>query len=118
MGASDSGMGLRQRLLDLIESSGLSDRQLSLLATCSVDTVRNMRRGSCPRLDTLEALCRALGGRLEIVPLDERRKPPKGLPAVEKRPAWSDRFREEIRQDLVEILGRNDKGGSSPNGVE
>ena len=65
-------------------------------------------------LDTLEALCRALGGRLEIVPVDERRKSPKGLPAVEKRPEWSGRLCREIRQDPVEILGRNGKGGSSP----
>ena len=112
MGASDSRMGLRQRLLDLIDRSDLSDRQLSVLASRSVDTVRNMRRGCYPRLDTLEALCRALGGRLEIVPLDERRKPSEGLPAVERRPAWSDRLREEIRQDLVEIVGSGDKGGS------
>jgi hypothetical protein len=54
-------------------------------------------------------LCRAPGGRLEIVPLDEWRIPPKGLPAVEKRPAWSDKLRDEIRQDLVEILDRGDK---------
>ena len=73
-----------------------------------------MRRNSYPGLDTLEALCRGLGGRLEIVPLDERRKSPKGLLAVENRPAWSDRLREEIRQDPFEILGRNRKGGSSP----
>ena len=63
--------GLRQRLLELIGSSGVSDRKLSLLATGSTDTVRNMRRGSSPRLDSLEALCRVLGFRLEMVPLDE-----------------------------------------------
>lgn len=118
MGASDSRMGLRQHLLDLIDRSGLSDRQLSLLANCSEFTIRNMRRGSYARLDTLEALCYALGGRLEIVPLDERRSPPKGLPAVKKRPAWSDRLREEIRQDLAEILGGGDKGGSPKKGAE
>ena len=118
MGASDSRMGLRQHLLDLIDRSGLSDRHLSMLANCSEDTIRNMRRGSAPRLDTLEALCHALGGRLEILPLHEPRKPPKGLPAVEKRPAWSDRLREEIRQDLVEILGSGDKGGSPKNGAK
>lgn len=71
-----------------------------------------------PRLDTLEALRRALGGRLEIVPLDERRKPHKGFPVVEKRPAWSNRLREEIREDLVEIRGRDDKVDSSTNGAE
>ena len=118
MSASDSARDFRRRLLDLVDSSEMSDRQLSMRATSRVDTVRNMRRGSYPRLDTLEALCRTLGGRLEIVPLDERRKPPTGLPAVETRPAWSDRLRDEIRQDLVEILGRDDKGGSSSNRAE
>ena len=39
-----------------------------------VDTVRNMPRSFYPRLDALEALCRALDGRLEIVPVSERRK--------------------------------------------
>ena len=116
--ASDSAMDFRRRLLDLIDRSDLSDRQLSSLRSRSADTVRNLRRGSYPRLDTLEALCRALGGRLEIVPLDERRKPPKGLPVVEKRPARSNRLREEIHEDLVEILGHDDKVDSSTNGTE
>ena len=58
MTASDSNKDFRQRLLDLIDHSGVSDRQISLLATNSPDTVRNMRRGICPRLDTIEALCR------------------------------------------------------------
>ena len=79
-------MGLRQRLLELIDRSGVSDRRLSLLATGSTDTVRNMRRGSTPQLDSLEALCFVLGFRLEMVPLDEPGQPPEGAPAVEKRP--------------------------------
>lgn len=47
---SDSGSDthLRQRLLDLIDRSSVSDRRLSLLATGSADSVRNMRRGSSP----------------------------------------------------------------------
>ena len=49
MSASDSNMSFRQRLLELIDSSGVSDRRLSLLATGSADTVRNLRRGSSPR---------------------------------------------------------------------
>ena len=85
-------------------------RRLSLLATGSSDTVRNMRRGSSPRLDSLEALCRVLSFRLEIVPLDEAGQPPAGDPIVEKRPEWSRRLREEIRRDLLKILNRGNKG--------
>ena len=109
MTASDSNMGLRQRLLNLMDRSGVSDRRLSLLATDSTDTVRNMRRGSSPRLDSIEALCRVLGFRLEMVPLDEPAQPPEGAPAVERLPERSRRLREEIRQDPVELLGRADK---------
>ena len=110
MAASNSRIGFRQRLLDLIDRSGVSDRRLSLLASGSTDTVRNMRRGSSPRLDSLEALCRVLGFQLQIAPLDEPGEPVEGAPNVEKRPEWSRRLREEIRQDLVEILGRTGKG--------
>lgn len=106
MSAYDSNADFRQRLLELIGSSGVSDRQLSLLATGSADTVRNMRRGSSPRLDSLEALCRVLGVRLEMVPIDEPGQATEGVPAVEKRPEWSRRLREEIRRDLIDILGR------------
>ena len=75
MSASDSNRGFRQRLLELIDRSGVSDLRLSLLATGSTDTVRNLRRGSSPRLDSLEALCRVLGFRLEMAPLDEPAQP-------------------------------------------
>ena len=109
MTTSDSRMGFRQRLLALIDRSGVSDRRLSLLATGSTDAVRHMRGGSWPRLDTLEALCRVLGVRLEIVPLDEPGQAPDGAPAIERRPEWSRRLREEIRRDLIEILSRADK---------
>ena len=110
MSASDSNTGFRQRLLELIGSCGVSDRQLSLLATGSADTVRNRRRGSTPRLDSLETLCRVLGFRLEMVPLDQPGQVTEGAPPIEKRPEWSRRLREEIRRDLVEVLGRGGKG--------
>ena len=110
MSGGDSITEFRQRLLDSIDRSGVSDRQLSLLATGSTDTVRNMRRGSSPRLDSLEALCRVLGFRLGMVPLNEPNQVHEGGAAVEKRPEWSRRLREEIRQDLVKILGRDGKG--------
>ena len=115
MSASDSNTGFRQRLLELIGSSGVSDRQLSMLATGSADTVHNMRRGSSPRLDSLEALCHVLGFRLEMVPLDEPGQAHKEALTVEKRPEWSRRLREEIRQDLVEILGRSGKRDAKSN---
>ncbi len=72
---SDSTADFKRPVPDLVDSSRVSDRQLSLRATGSVDTVRKMPRSAYPRLD---ALCRALGGRLEIVPVSERRKPPRG----------------------------------------
>ena len=112
MTASDSNIGFRQRVLEIIDGSGTSDRRLSLAATGSADTIRNMRRGSSPRLDSLEALCRVLGFRLEMVPLDAPGQPAEGVRAVEKRPEWSWRLREEIRQDLVEILDRAASSGA------
>ena len=87
-------MGARQRLPNLIDRSGLSDRSISRLATGNNDTVRNIRHGASPRLDTLEALCRALGCRLEIVTLHEPGQEPDGGPAVEKRTEWAGRLRE------------------------
>ena len=115
MSASDSNRSFRQRLLVLIDRSGVSDRRLSLLATGSGDTVRNMRRGSSPRLESVEAPCRILGFRLELAPLDEHGQPPEGAPAVESRPEWSRRLRQEIRQDLVEVLARPGKGRPGSN---
>ena len=112
MSTSNSNTGFRQRLLKVIDRSGVSDRRLSLLATGSADSVRNMRRGSSPRLDSLEALCRVLGVRLEMVPLDEPGQPPEEALAVEKRPEWSRRLREEIRRDLVQILTGDGKGSA------
>ena len=109
MSASGSDTDLRQRFLDLIDRSRASDRQLSLLATSSADTVRNIRRGSSPRLDSLEAICRVLGVRIQLVPFDEHGQAAEGTPVVEKRPKWTHRLWAEIRQDLVEIVGRASK---------
>ena len=87
-------MGFRQRFLDRIDQTGGSDWMNSQLATGSIYAVRNDRRGSSPRLDTLEARCRALGVRLETVLLD----------TVAKLPVWCRRLREEICRDVVETL--------------
>ena len=89
-------MGFTLRLLDLIDQSGLSDREISLLATGKPWAVRNIRRGAIPRLDTVEALCRTLGYRLELAPLNDRRH----------RPEWSYMLEKEIRRDFVKILDR------------
>ena len=99
-------MRFRQHLLNLIDRCGVSDRHLSILATGSSDTVRNIRRGSSPRLDSLEAICRVLGLRLQTAPLDDPVESPEGAPAVEKRPDWARRLREDIRRDLTLLLGQ------------
>ena len=61
-------MTIREQLLLLMDGKGVSDRRLSLLATGSTDTVRNIRRGSNPRTDTLEAICGVLGIQIYLVP--------------------------------------------------
>lgn len=61
-------MSLRADILAAIDESGVSDRALSLVATSGSDTVRNMRRGSSPNIETLEALCRHLGFELCVRP--------------------------------------------------
>ena len=61
-------MDIRSQLLAAVERSRLSERKLSQLATGSSDTIRNVRRGAAPRVDTLEALCRTLGLEVRIRP--------------------------------------------------
>ena len=61
-------MKVRDQLLGLIGERDVSDRRLSMLATGSTDTVRNIRRGSSPRTDTLEALCGVLGVEIHVGP--------------------------------------------------
>ena len=61
-------MGVREQLLAAVRKSHLSERKLSMLATGSSDTLRNVRRGASPRVDTLEALCRVLGLEVQICP--------------------------------------------------
>ena len=59
-------MNIREQLLAAVEKSRLSERRLSVLATGSSDTLRNVRRGSFPRVDTAEAFCRVLGLEMQI----------------------------------------------------
>ena len=55
-------------MLAAVGRSQLSERRLSMLATGGADTIRNIRRGAVPRVDTLEALCEVLGLELQIAP--------------------------------------------------
>ena len=64
-------MRLTTELLELIGKSELTDRKVSMLATSTPDTVRNMRRGSNPRCGTMEALCDILGVELRLTPRTE-----------------------------------------------
>ena len=61
-------MDVRAQLLAAVGKSRLSERRLSMLATGGTDAVRNIRRGSIPRLDTVERLLEALGLQLEVTP--------------------------------------------------
>ena len=61
-------VNIRERLLDAVRKSRLSERRLSQLATGANDTIRNIRRGALPRADTLEALCEVLGLEIQIAP--------------------------------------------------
>ncbi len=61
-------MNTREQLLAAVERSRLSERRLSVLATGSSDTLRNIRKGAHPRVDTAEAFCRVLGLEIQIGP--------------------------------------------------
>ena len=62
---------LTSRLLEQIDRSALSDRQVSLRATGKPDTVRNIRRGANPRSDTANAICEALRLEMRIERVDD-----------------------------------------------
>ena len=59
-------MKVREQLLSLIGGGDVSDRRLSMLATGSTDTIRNIRRGANPRTDTLEVICAVLGVKIHL----------------------------------------------------
>ena len=110
-------MGVRDELLKTIRKAGISDRQLSMIATGSTDTVRNIRRGANPRADTLEALCNAIGLELHIGPPREQddvatqaSEPPPadaGVPVAEATldPAgFASDFKEAVRDEVANAL--------------
>jgi hypothetical protein len=74
---------IRERLLQAVRKSRLSERKLSQLATGANDTIRNIRRGAVPRANTLEALCQVLGLELQIAP---GLTPPAEQTAAARRP--------------------------------
>ena len=76
-------MGLIEDLLQAVDQSGLSDREVSLRATGHADAVRNIRRGARPRTETVEALCSAMGLVLYI----GRARPPPSDEAARSSPA-------------------------------
>ena len=77
----DYRVKVRDQLLKLIGERDVSDRRLSMLATGSTDTVRNIRRGSSPRTDTLEALCAVLGVKIHLGPPQDDTEVSPTLPA-------------------------------------
>ena len=81
---------VREQLLRLIGGRDVSDRQLSLLATGSTDTIRNIRRGSSPRTDTLEAICGVLGVEIHLGlardAADREKEPPSPIPDPPETP--------------------------------
>ena len=74
-------MNIRAKLVAAIDASDLPDRKLSLLATGTPDAVRNLRRGTTPRADTLEQLCHAMGLELQITPAPKERTNKPSTPA-------------------------------------
>lgn len=61
-------MNIREQILAAARTSRVSERQLSMAATGSSDTLRSIRRGAQPRADTIEALCRVLDLDLRLTP--------------------------------------------------
>ena len=71
---SHADTDLRGKLLKTINESIWSDRHLSMRATGSSDTIRNIRRGASPKLDTVEAILQILGYTWKLVPCGGRRQ--------------------------------------------
>ena len=92
-----------------------------MLATGSTDTVRNIRRGSNPRTDTLEAICGVLGVEIHLVPPQDGTgleqdppslfpdpKPPEAAPGIMAALGLTEG---SSLQDAVQAIGRRLKEG-------
>ena len=75
-------MKTREQLLRLMDGKEVSDRRLSMLATGSTDTVRNIRRGANPRVSTLEAICSVLGAEIHLSTPHDDAGPEKAPPEI------------------------------------
>ena len=82
-------MNIRAKLLAAIDASDLTDRKLSVHATGSADTVRNLRRGSNPRADNLERLCHAMGLELQMTPAPKPPTNKDATPALDSPTAFT-----------------------------
>ena len=97
---------VREQLLSLIGGRDVSDRRLSMLATGSTDTVRNIRRGSSPRTDTLEALCAVLGVEIHIgTPRDAAEASPTAGREKDPPPPIPDPPETSAPPEILEVLG-------------
>ena len=90
-------MDIRTQLLRAVANSSLSERRISVNATGSPDTLRAIRNGATPRVDTLERLCEVLGLRLELSPdlrdpedpsATARRQPPTRFSSKRQLPVY------------------------------
>ena len=98
-------MNIREQLLAAVRKSRLSERRLSMEATGSSDTVRNIRRGSHPRVDTVEALCKVLDLDVRISPGPLRPKEDDGVAALPPT-----EFSDALELPVFELT-RGSKGG-------
>ena len=114
-------MDIREQLLAAVRKSRVSERRLSMAATGSSDTLRNIRRGAHPRVDTFEALCRVLGLDVRISP---GLLPPKEDDGVAVRPPteFSDALQlpvyEWTRGSEERYLRRSKDGDRAPAPVD
>ena len=98
-------MDIRSQLLAAVRKSRLSERRLSMAATGSSDTLRNVRRGAQPRVDTVEALCRVLGLEVQLGP---GLLPPAEDDAVPVRPPTE--FTAALELPVYEWVDRSEEG--------
>ena len=87
---------LSRTILTAVDSSGLSDRAVSLKATGKPAALKQLRNGHAPNIDTLNRLCRTLNLDFYVGPLrpEIRKNEPESsssTPGVEASPAGETR---------------------------